>query len=233
GDLVVLGIGIDQSDPGFARLWIDHVIEVFRLEHAILNGHHRAGAAFEQVLGGAVAQVARVLHVEGDRIGAAQLVTDVFVHDGGLDTERGEALAHLLLHQLSEVDLRQANVVVLVPLDIGVLFELLLVEVFHEPFGEHGDAVGAAVAQALDHGARHDVHDLAELDGRAAELLGDDGDGGARSLADAERQVPRGATHGDHEVPAVGGARVYEQVFDDVDADVARRLIPERGNALG
>ena len=59
------------------------------------------------------------------------------------------------------------------------------------------------------------------------ELLGDERQGGAGGLADAERQVAGLAAHRDHEVPARGGLGVHHQVLHDVDADVARGLEAE------
>ena len=58
-----------------------------RHEVPALHRDHRRVAARQQVLGGAVAEVARVLHVERDRVGAAQLVADVLGHDRRLDAE--------------------------------------------------------------------------------------------------------------------------------------------------
>ena len=69
-NLVILGVHVDHAHAGAASFGIDHVPELDRLEFALLDGDHRAGAAFEQVLRRAIAEVARVLHVERDRIGA-------------------------------------------------------------------------------------------------------------------------------------------------------------------
>ena len=56
-------------------------------EVAALHRDHRRVAAREQELGRAVAEVARVLHVERDRVGAAQLVADVLGDDRRLDAQ--------------------------------------------------------------------------------------------------------------------------------------------------
>ena len=64
------------------------------------------------------------------------------------------------------------------------------------------------------------------------ELLGDHGERGARSLADAEREVPCLSAHRDHEVPARGGLCVDHQVLHDLDADVARGLETEGVDVL-
>src|SRR6185503_18479922 len=54
----------------------------------------------------------------------------------------------------------------------------------------------------------------------------------ASGFADPEREVTGLAAHGDHQVPARRRARVDHQVLDDVDAEVARRLIAEGDHAL-
>ena len=72
----------------------------------------------QQVLGGAVAEIARVLHVVRNRIGAAQLVADVLGHDGRLDAELPQPLRHLGLQDLADVDLVDADVAVGVALDV-------------------------------------------------------------------------------------------------------------------
>jgi len=40
----------------------------------------RIAAAIEQVLSGAIPEIAGVFHVEWDRIGTTQFVTEIFVH---------------------------------------------------------------------------------------------------------------------------------------------------------
>ena len=67
----------------------------------------------------------------------------------------------------------------------------------------------------------------------AAELFGDDGQGGGRRLADAQGQVAGRPAHADDEIPARGGARVLGQVADDADADLAGRLEAERRRRAG
>ena len=134
----------------------------------------------------------------------------------------------------TELDLGEANVVVLVALDVaGDGLELVLGEVLDQALGEHGDAVGAAVREALDDGAGEDVDDLVERDGLSAELLGNDRERRARGLADAEREVAGLSAHRDDEVPARRGLRVGQQILHDAGADVARRLVAEGRDALG
>ena len=82
---------VDQAHARPAGLAVDHLANGNRHEVAALHRDHRGVAAGEQVLRGAVAEVARVLHVERNRIGAAQLVADVLRGDRRLDAERAAA----------------------------------------------------------------------------------------------------------------------------------------------
>ena len=72
-------------------------LEWNRREATVDEGHHGVAATIEQVLGRAVAEVARVLHVEWDRVGAAQLVPNVFSHQRHLETEPRQAIAQTAL----------------------------------------------------------------------------------------------------------------------------------------
>ena len=142
---------------------VHHLREGNRLEAAVLDRDQRRVAALDDVPRGAVAEVARVLHVEGDRVGAAQLVADVLGDDRGLDVELGEALRHRGLQDVAEVDLGDADVTVRVALDAGELRrDRPRAEHLDEPFGEHRDAVGAAVGEALDDRADERVDDRLE-----------------------------------------------------------------------
>ena len=139
-----------------------------------------------------------------------------------------------VLDDRTEVDLGDADVTVLVELDVaGDGLELVFGEVLDQALGEHGDAVGASVREALDDRADEDVGNFVERDGLAPEFLGDDRERRARGLADAERQVARLSAHRDDEVPARGGLRVGQQVLHDAGADVARGLVAEGRDALG
>jgi hypothetical protein len=64
---------------------IEHLRERDGDEVTALERHHGRVAAGEEILLRTVAEVARVLHVERDRIRAAELVPDVLGHDEGLD----------------------------------------------------------------------------------------------------------------------------------------------------
>ena len=112
----------------------------------------------EQILGGAVAEVAAVLHVVGNRVGAAQLVADVVRDERHLDAETREPGLDLALQQIAEVDLGETDVAVLVVLDVLEAARASgRVEKERQSLGEHGDAVMAAPAQTLDDGAGQNV----------------------------------------------------------------------------
>ena len=135
---------------------------------------------------------------------------------------------HLGLHLAREVDLGEADVAVLVALDVLQLGQLGRVELLDQPLGQHGDAEVPAHRAALDDRALDDVADVGEGDvSRLRELLADDGERRARGLADAEREVAGLAAHRDDDVPAPGRARVLHQVAHELDADVARGLEAE------
>ena len=65
------------------------------------------------------------------------------------------------------------------------------------------------------------------------ELLGDDGERGGGGLGDAQRQMAGRAAHADDEIPAGGGAGVFHEVADEMDAVVAGGLVTEGGRGAG
>ena len=62
----------------------------------------------------------------------------------------------------------------------------------------------------------------------SVELLADERQRRARRLADPKRQVAGLAPHRDDDVPASRGLRILHEIAHELDADVARRLEPER-----
>ena len=106
-----------------------------------LNRHHRCVAAVEDQLRGGEAEVPRVLHVEGNRVGAAQLVADLLVGDRSLDPEALEASLHLSLEDVAEVELSDPDVPVRVALHRLEVLELVRVEALDETLGDHGHSV--------------------------------------------------------------------------------------------
>ena len=166
-----------------------------------MNADQRRRSALDDVTRRAVPEVARVFHVEGDGVGAAKLVPDVLRGDGRLDVHLREALLDLGLHDVAEVDLRDANVIVRVALDLRKPREIGLGEDLRDALGEDGNAIAATVREPLDDRARERIDDGREPR-RSLKFLGDERERGARGLADAEREVPRLAAHGDDEIPA-------------------------------
>jgi hypothetical protein len=114
-----------------------------------------------------------------------------------------------------------------VALDPFQLGQVVGIDAEHDAFGDDRDPVAPSVGEALDDRSHQRVHEDLELDLLPCKLLGDEGEGGARRLADAEGQVAGLPAHGDHEVPARGGLGVHHQVLHDVDPDVARGLETE------
>ena len=131
------------------------------------------GPSLDDVLGGAVPEVARVLHVERDGVGAAHLVADVLRHDRRLDAQLREPPADARLADVAEADLVEAQVPVLVALGGRQLGDVLGGDDLGQTLGEDGHAVGSPAGEAL--------HD------RADERV-DDGATGAR----CGRGTPRG-----------------------------------------
>ncbi len=112
------GSDVDLAYLGASGLGIEQLAEGDRHEAAALERNHRGVAAAEQELGGAVPEVAAVRHVVRDRVHAAELVADVVGDQCGLDSEALETRLHRALEEVAESDLRQADVAVLVALDL-------------------------------------------------------------------------------------------------------------------
>ncbi len=226
GDRVARRVQIDDPHLRTARLGVEHFVERHRHELARLHRDHHAGSAREQVLRRAVAEVARVLHVDGDRIRAAQFVAHVLRDDRRLQVELVESLLHPLLEDVADVDLGDAQVAVGIVFDVGELCELVGIEAEHDTLGDHGDAVATTGAQPLDDGADQCVDDLRQAE-VLAELLGDQCERGSGRLAHPESEMSRLAAHRDHEVPARRRLGVDHEVLDDLDAVVACSLETE------
>ena len=227
GDAVAARVDVDKPHPGAAGLRVHQAPERDRHELARLDGDHGGRAAGVHVARGAEPEVAGVVHVHRDRVGAAQLVADVLGDDGRLHPELAQPRGDGRLERRADVYFRQAHVVVRIPLGVLQRPQIRGVDGQDQPFRQHGHAVGAAGGAALDDGAGEDVDERLQADPPAGELLGYERQGGARRLADAERQVPRLAAHGGHEVPARCRLAVDHQVLDDLDAVVPRGLKAE------
>ena len=71
GDLVGLRLSVHHPNLCSSRGRIQHVLEWNRHESAVLNRDHRGSPAIELVLRSAIPEIARVLNVVGNWIGAA------------------------------------------------------------------------------------------------------------------------------------------------------------------
>ena len=143
------------------------------------------------------------------------------------EAELLEPLGNLRLQDLADVDFGDAHMAVRVALDALQLGQVVFADVQDDSFADDRNAVAAAVAHALDDGADQRVDEHLEPQ-RSGELFGNQRQRGARGLGDAEAQVPRGASHRDHDVPPRGRLRIDHQVLDDLDAVVTRGLEAER-----
>ena len=164
-------------------------------------------AAVEQVLRRAVAEVARVLHVVRDRIGAAQLVADVLGDDRRLAAELLAAAPAPRLEDLADVDLgdrgcgraRRARRRSSSARSVGSIASAPRPR--RSPRRRRG---GRRLRRLMMAPTSVSTIVLAAASA-AAELLRDQRQRRAGGLADAEREVAGLAAHRDHEVPARRG----------------------------
>ena len=199
----------------------------------MLDGHHGRIAAVQEMLGRAITQIPGVLHVEGNRISTTQLVADVFFHQSGLDAEFLEALFDLMLEDGADVDLGDANVVVLVPLNLFQLSQVTRVQMLDQALGQDHHAIVAPIAQPLDDGTHQNVHNVLQTNDGRTELFGENGQGRASGLTDTQGQVARLPSHGHAEVPAGRGLGIHHQTFNDLHAHMPGGLITKSRDAVG
>ena len=166
GDAKALARRVHETHFGLAGVGFAQVVEGNGHQLAALDAHHGARAAALQEADGAVSEVAAVFGVERNRVGAAQLVPDVLVRERDLQAALAQPALDLGLHLSREIHFGEANVAVLVTLDVLQLGELGRVETIDQPLGEHGDAEMPVHRPALDDGALHDVADGGEGDQR-------------------------------------------------------------------
>src|ERR1051326_2252252 len=117
---------------------------------ASLHRDHRGITACEQILRSTVAQIAGVLHVVWNRVGAAQLITDVLGYDRCLDPEFLETRGDLRLEDLADIHLGDAQMSVRSALRVVESGEVLGIHMEYEAFGDHFYAIPPAVTQARD-----------------------------------------------------------------------------------
>src|SRR6185295_17424821 len=116
---------------------LDELVERYRHEASALHGYHGTAAAAEQETHGTVRQIAAVLRIERDRIGAAQLIADVLVRDRHAQAALAEPPLHFGLDLARQIDLREAHVPVVVALDILELGQFAGIELVDQPFSKH------------------------------------------------------------------------------------------------
>ena len=143
------------------------------------------------------------------------------------DPQLVQAIGGRPLQDVADVDLVETDVSVGVAGRLTQLFQLLRIDLQDHAFGHHGHTVAPSERFALDHRPDEGVDDRAELQRAPAELLGNECDGGARGLADAEREVTGLAPHQDRDIPARRRPCVDHQVLEDIDPEMPSRLISE------
>ncbi len=98
-----------------------------------------------------------------------------------------------------------------------------------QTFGDHRHSVPAAHHSTFQNRTLQNVHDVGD-GGPSGELLRDERQGRTCRLADAQRQEPRVAPHGYHQIPATGRTRVLHQVGAQARPLVSRGGIAEGGH---
>ncbi len=231
---------VDVADRGLFGLPVDDLVEGDGMELAVIDRDHGiplvAVVVVEEVAHRLIAEVAGVFLVEGDGIGAAQDITDIDLDHGELVAAGGEAALDLEFDDLAEFDLGVEDIAegIVLDDDAGDLFQFFGAEAFGHALGDDDDTVAVAHGAAFDHGGLDDIADVVEGDkARGLELFSDDGDGGPGRFGDAQGEVAGVAAHGDGDVPAVHGAGVFHQVFDQGGAEVAGGLVAEGGQIVG
>src|SRR6266508_5221409 len=86
----------------------------------------------------------------------------------------------------------------------------------------------ATLRAALDDGPLEDVGDVIDADLRPGELLGDDGERGARGTPDAEGKMARVPPHDGHEEPPFHRRGILHEVAHQIFPEVAGRGEAER-----
>src|ERR1043166_4957582 len=95
GTFVSLSVNINLADLHPSSIGIQHLLKRKRNHFAIVETND--GAVFSRIgrkqkFHGGIAEITRVFGIEGDRIGATQFVTQVFVEQRDLYTELLQAL---------------------------------------------------------------------------------------------------------------------------------------------
>ena len=110
---------------------IDHFIEGQRLHPAADKADDRAVFARgfrANELHRTVPQITRVLRIEGNRVRAAQLVTQILVDQRAFDSQLFKALQQDVLDHAAELDFAQAQMPVLIACDASITPELARID---------------------------------------------------------------------------------------------------------
>ena len=111
--------------------------------------------------------------------------------------------------------------------------EPLFAERLNQAFGKNHKAVARTFGSAFDDGADDDVADFIHCDSAPTKFFGDDGECRSRSLGDSEREMPRRAAHADDDIPARRGARVFDEITDNLHTIMPRGLVAKRRRGAG
>src|SRR5262245_4146196 len=127
-----------------------------------LHRYHGRVATGEQVFGGAVAQVPRVLHVIWDRIGAPEFVTDVLGDARPFYAKFLQTCGDLCLEDLTDVDFGDAQMTVCIPLDFVQWRKVARIDIQDDTLGNHRNAIASPITEALDDRAHERIHNRFE-----------------------------------------------------------------------
>ena len=147
-------------------LGVEHLVERQRIHLAVNKADD--GAVFvsvgrKQEFHRRIAEVACVFGVEGNRVGAAQFIAEVFVNESHFDAEFFEAM--VIADDFSEA----------FKLAFGQRRdEAFFTKRLNQAFRKNDETVARAFDGAFDDGADDDVADFVHGDGPVAKFLGDD-----------------------------------------------------------
>ncbi len=225
GNRIACRVDINLSSLRPSGLTVQKISERYRYEMTALDGDESAIPAVQQVLGRAISQIARVLHIERDRIGAAKFVPHVFRHYGDLDPHLPEPFLNRHLQDLPQVDLGDPDMAMGVPFDVFQFLEILRFDSEHHPLGNHSNAILPAAAEALRNGADKRIDDISKPAGLVSELFRDERKSRSRRFSDSESEVAHFPPHGNDEVPAGSRLCIHHQVLDDFYTQMPGGLI--------
>src|SRR5215469_12775577 len=124
-----------------------------------LHRNHSGITSRQQVLGCAIPEVARVLHVEWNGVGATKFVSYVLGADGSLDAKFLKARCDLCLEDLAYVHFGDAQMPVRIAFDLMERGKIVRVDIEYDSFRNHRYAVPAPRTEPLDNGANERVDD--------------------------------------------------------------------------